>query len=269
MGVPAVTRSAPDVATARRIELGACLRAYRELVGPEERGMPDRGRRRTPGLRREEVASLAGVGLSWYTWLEQGRVAASAEVVDAVARVLGIDAEGRRHLRSLTAPPPAAVAPALSGLAPLLAGWRAGPAAVLDARLDVLELNPVWPAALRGRNLLESLVTGDPALGPLEGVEPLVRALAVQLRMAANQHPEDRRLADVRAALAAAAPGLAALWECRGVGAFVPPPVTWAESPARAYLLDPVGLPGTSILTVVPCGPADPDLDDAQNAVPR
>jgi hypothetical protein len=54
---------------ARRRELGACLRAYRQMIGPAEVGLPGGARRRTPGLRREEVASLAGVGLSWYTWL--------------------------------------------------------------------------------------------------------------------------------------------------------------------------------------------------------
>ena len=66
MGVPVVTGSAapPRATTAdRRRELGACLRSYRERVAPATLGLPDRGRRRTPGLRREEVAVLAGVGL--------------------------------------------------------------------------------------------------------------------------------------------------------------------------------------------------------------
>jgi transcriptional regulator with XRE-family HTH domain len=72
-----------------------------QLVRPADVGLPATGRRRTPGLRREEVAELAGVGLSWYTWLEQGRVRASGHVLDAVGRVLGLDPVGRRHLRAL------------------------------------------------------------------------------------------------------------------------------------------------------------------------
>ncbi|WP_243717380.1 helix-turn-helix transcriptional regulator, partial [Actinomadura sp. KC345] len=61
--------------------------------------MPGGGRRRTPGLRREEVAVLAGVGVSWYTWLEQGRdITVSGDVLDAIGRALRLDAAEREHL---------------------------------------------------------------------------------------------------------------------------------------------------------------------------
>jgi transcriptional regulator with XRE-family HTH domain len=66
-----VTLPAEDVA--RRQALAAFLRSRRERISPEQVGLPAGGRRRTPGLRREEVAQLAGVGVTWYTWLEQGR----------------------------------------------------------------------------------------------------------------------------------------------------------------------------------------------------
>src|SRR6202044_3611546 len=83
----------------RRAELAAFLRSRRERISPEQVGLPPGLRRRTPGLRREEVAQLAGVGVTWYTWLEQGRpINASAQVLDAVARVLHLDAAGRWHL---------------------------------------------------------------------------------------------------------------------------------------------------------------------------
>jgi len=82
-----------------REDLAAFLRARRERVSPEEVGLPSGGRRRTPGLRREEVAALAGVGLTWYTWLEQGRnIGVSAAFLDNLARVLKLDATERRHL---------------------------------------------------------------------------------------------------------------------------------------------------------------------------
>src|SRR5262249_30415587 len=71
----------------RRAELGDFLKARRAGLQPEDVGLPPGPRRRTPGLRREEVALLAGVGVSWYTWLEQGRpINASWQVLDAVAR---------------------------------------------------------------------------------------------------------------------------------------------------------------------------------------
>jgi len=71
----------------RREELGSFLKARRARLSPEDCGIPRGARRRTPGLRREEVALLAGVGVTWYTWLEQGReINVSTQVLDAVAR---------------------------------------------------------------------------------------------------------------------------------------------------------------------------------------
>ncbi len=74
------------LASARRTELAAFLRARRERILPEDVGLPPGTRRRTAGLRREELAQLAGVGVTWYTWLEQGRkINASVQVLDAIA----------------------------------------------------------------------------------------------------------------------------------------------------------------------------------------
>jgi transcriptional regulator with XRE-family HTH domain len=87
----------------RRDELRAFLRSRRARLSPADVGLPDNGgRRRTPGLRREEVAALAGVGVSWYTWLEQGRdINPSPEVLDALARALRLDPAERRTLFAL------------------------------------------------------------------------------------------------------------------------------------------------------------------------
>jgi transcriptional regulator with XRE-family HTH domain len=85
--------------TARRAELADFLRARRAALRPEDVGLPGGGRRRTPGLRREEVAQLAGMGTTWYTWLEQGRdVRASRSVLDALADALGLTPAERAHL---------------------------------------------------------------------------------------------------------------------------------------------------------------------------
>jgi transcriptional regulator with XRE-family HTH domain len=87
----------------RRDELRAFLRSRRARLSPADVGLPDAGgRRRTPGLRREELAVLAGVGVSWYTWLEQGRdINPSPEVLDALATALRLDSAERRTLFAL------------------------------------------------------------------------------------------------------------------------------------------------------------------------
>jgi transcriptional regulator with XRE-family HTH domain len=83
----------------RRSELADFLRRRRASITPDDVGLPNGGRRRTPGLRREEVAQLAGVGTTWYTWLEQGRdVRASLEVLEAIARALRLTPAERTHL---------------------------------------------------------------------------------------------------------------------------------------------------------------------------
>ena len=82
-----------------RDDFAEYLRQQRERTSPESVGLPASGRRRTPGLRREEIAQLAGVGLSWYTWLEQGHdITPSASVIDGLARVLDLDPPQRAHL---------------------------------------------------------------------------------------------------------------------------------------------------------------------------
>lgn len=82
-----------------RKELATFLRTRRERLSPADVGLPSGGRRRTPGLRREEVAALSGVGLTWYMWLEQGRnINASSAFLDNLAQTLKLDAAERRHL---------------------------------------------------------------------------------------------------------------------------------------------------------------------------
>src|ERR1700751_398903 len=90
----------------RRRELGAFLRSRRARPRPAEVGLADWGVRRVPGLRREEVAQLANVGLTWYTWLEQGRQARpSASVLTAIADALRLDTHEREHLFALARDP--------------------------------------------------------------------------------------------------------------------------------------------------------------------
>ena len=136
----------------RRRELGAFLRSRRARLRPAEVGLADWGVRRVPGLRREEVAQLANVGLTWYTWLEQGRQARpSASVLTAIADALRLDAHEREHLFALARDPEdqarggegqaGAAAPAGPGLDALVRGFEPAPAYAISARFDVLAHN--------------------------------------------------------------------------------------------------------------------------------
>ncbi|WP_447875959.1 helix-turn-helix transcriptional regulator [Serratia fonticola] len=101
----------PRTLNRTRQELADFLRMKREKLSPQAVGLPSGTRRRTPGLRREEVAALAGVGLTWYTWLEQGReINASVEFLEDLARVLKLDATERYHLFLLAHQRPPVVA---------------------------------------------------------------------------------------------------------------------------------------------------------------
>jgi len=149
---------------ARRRQSGAFLRSRRARLTPSDVGLPDGFRRRTPGLRREEVALLAGVGATWYTWLEQGRdVRPSAEVLSALADALRLDAAERRHLYILNDRPPPDPKPAgpervEQPLLRMLDSLTRQPAYVLGRRWDVL----AW-------NRAAELLFGD--YGKLEGDE--------------------------------------------------------------------------------------------------
>lgn len=162
-----------------RTALANFLRTRRQRITPEQVGLPPGGRRRTPGLRREEVAALAGVGLTWYTWLEQGRdIGVSATFLDNLCRVLRLDAAERRHLYLLAhARPPVEPGKTWCTVPPLVLrlmhDLAPHAAFILNLRWDVLASNPA-AEDLFGfsshspdqRNLLRMLFT-DPALRTL------------------------------------------------------------------------------------------------------
>jgi transcriptional regulator with XRE-family HTH domain len=147
----------------RRAELADFLRTKRASIQPEDVGLPDGGRRRTPGLRREEVALLAGVGTTWYTWLEQGRdVRASLEVLEAVSRALRLTPAERSHVillgRGEQAPPCKAPAEKVSPtLRSVVENLGPGPAYLLGRRWDYLAWNKSF----------ERVFSFEPGLEPL------------------------------------------------------------------------------------------------------
>ena len=151
------------LARERHTDLANFLRTRRARLSPVQAGLPMRARRRTPGLRREEVAELIGVSATWYTWLEQGRdIMVSVEVIENLARVLQLSPDERIHLFRLarrSAPAaspqwPEAVSPAFHDL---LRALEPHPAHIRDHRWDVL----AW-------NRAEALVADWAALPPAE-----------------------------------------------------------------------------------------------------
>ena len=138
----------------RRQRLREFLIIHRAAISPESAGLPRIGRRRTPGLRREEVATLAGVGVTWYTWLEQGRdIQASGDTLRRIAKVLRLTEDERRHLFDLAALPCHETTPSTQALdtevQSILDGFRDGPAFVLGPLADLEGYNLIADAIYR------------------------------------------------------------------------------------------------------------------------
>jgi transcriptional regulator with XRE-family HTH domain len=147
--------------------IGEYLRARRELVQPEDVGLQNLGRRRTPGLRREEVAMLAGVSADYYIRLEQGRDQhPSTQVLDAFARVLRLDEEATAHLHGLAQPPPrrrrrsSRPERAPDAVVQMITSWPTTPAYIFGRYLDVLSANPLASALAPWFTAGENLVRG-------------------------------------------------------------------------------------------------------------
>jgi len=135
----------PSTGATTRAALSDFLKSRRARISPATVGLQKRSRRRTPGLRREEVADLAGVGLTWYTWLEQGRdIRVSPEVLTGVARALQLEPTERAHLFRLAGhavPAEPATAFISSRLQRVVDCWDPFPAHVTGRRRDILAWN--------------------------------------------------------------------------------------------------------------------------------
>ncbi|GAP49624.1 helix-turn-helix transcriptional regulator [Streptomyces azureus] len=212
-------------------ELGRFLRARRTQTSPESVGFtPGAGVRRTPGLRREELASLAGVSIDYYVRMERGKeTRPSPGVVDALARALRLDDEEHHHLRELAAraanyapePPPPPSRTVRPHLKLLLETMRPNPAYIVSRSMDLLAWNPGglalyagladWPA--KQRNLARYLFLHPAARELFPDWEPLVRACVARLRAQAGTSPDAPDLAGLVGELVLKSPDFAKLWE--------------------------------------------------------
>jgi transcriptional regulator with XRE-family HTH domain len=215
----------------RRAELADFLRNRREALRPEDVGLPGGGRRRTPGLRREEVAQLAGVGTTWYTWLEQGRdVRASASVLESIAGALELTPAEHAHLMLL-------------GRGEEVAQGRAPKETVVPTIRRLVESLGPSPTCLTGRrfdflawNQAHAVVFGDPSEMP-DGrrnllwrifMEPATRKLhpdweegarriVARFRSEAARHIGDPDFDDLIAALQEGSPEFRKWWDLHEV----------------------------------------------------
>jgi transcriptional regulator with XRE-family HTH domain len=216
-------------------EFGQAVRRWRDRVSPDAAGLPAGGRRRASGLRREELALLAGISADYITRLEQGRATApSAQVVEALARALRLAPQEREHLYRLAGlvPPgpevvPAFITPSIRRLLDRLTGV---PVAVYDAAWTLLLANPPYaalmgdPSGWRGnerngvwRNFVLPETAGRVRQSSQARLE-FEAALVADLRAAAASYPADRRLRQLITELRAKSQRFAELWDSGAVG---------------------------------------------------
>ena len=234
-------------ALVRRKELAGFLRSRRERIAPEQVGLPPASRRRTPGLRREEVATLAGVGVTWYTWLEQGRdINASPQVLNAVARTLLLDQHERDHLFRLAdvpdgnGPGDCAALPPTAQL--LLDQLEPFPACIRNARYDLLAFNrafdqlmgPLASLPFEERNSLWRMFTSERCRAATLDWEEGTRRMVAEYRAAMAAHVAEPAWKCLVSRLTKASPEFAALWERHEVAG--------PENLTKRYLHPEVGL---------------------------
>lgn len=212
--------------TTQRRQLIDFLKGCRARLTPGQVGLPDTSRRRTPGLRREDVAALAGVSVTWYTWLEQGRdIQVSADVLERISATLRMSADEREYLFALVqhraAPPVAARTDNVSPTLIRMIESLAVPAIILTARWDVIAWNEIAGKVFRDygalpperRNLLRILLVDDEAYQrDPEAYESMVRRVLAKFRVDYSQAPNDPAFEDLIADLEASCPIFGRLW---------------------------------------------------------
>jgi transcriptional regulator with XRE-family HTH domain len=216
-------------------EFGATLRTWRDRLSPEEFGLPIAPHRRARGLRREELARLAGVSADYLIQLEQGRASTpSPQVLAALGSALRLTEAERAHLFRLAGrvePDETRLRDALPpGVRRLVEQLSASPAAVCDARWNPISWNAMWAAVMgdpltrpaRERNIVWRHFTGLPTRVVRTRAEEceFEEAVVADLRSSCGRYPEDQGLAQLIADLREASPRFHGLWETRRVGVY-------------------------------------------------
>ena len=203
--------------------LGEFLRAGARSCTPDDVGLPDLGRRRVAGLRREELALLAGVSVDYYVRLEQGRdTHPSEQVLDALARALRLDHDAIAHLHDLARPAPRLRRPrerperVRPGVLRLLESWSAIPAFVLGRRMDVLAFNALAGMLHDGSGTSATWCASSSSTPPRATRSPTSTRVAQEtvatLRAAAGADLDDPRLAELVGELSLKSDEFRRLW---------------------------------------------------------
>lgn len=223
------------VAVERRTDLAEFLRARRAAVAPTAVGLPDGTRRRTPGLRREELAMLAGVSVTWYTWLEQGRpINVSRDVLDALARTLHLSDAEHEHLLALAGP--ASSSPTISpedggvpdALVRLLDSMEPQPSYVLGPSWDFVAWNraqsllfPVLDTLPPDeQNLMWVVFVRPEARALIDGWPTEARRILAEFRAHTAPRRDDPAVVDLVERLREASPEFADWWTDHDVARF-------------------------------------------------
>jgi transcriptional regulator with XRE-family HTH domain len=217
----------------QRDELGGFLRSRREATDPVSVGLEPGPRRRTPGLRREELALLAGLSVTWYTWLEQGRdIAVSRQVVNSLARALRLPATDRAHLFTLAGLALPAQSSDSHAVDPLLARlvheFLPKPAYVMNQWWDLLAYNEMYADFLGGldhrppaeRNIMWITFTETRGTGIFVDWAAEAGSLVGQFRSHMARFPDDPRGKELLHVLLDADPKFAELWDQHLVSGF-------------------------------------------------
>jgi transcriptional regulator with XRE-family HTH domain len=220
-----LARAAPGTVKAMNADnrIGQFLRARRERVRPEDVGLPDFGRRRVPGLRREELATLAGVSADYYVRLEQGRERhPSEQVIDALARALQLDDDATAHLHDLARPAPRRrrAAKRTERIRPellrLMEAWPHTPAMVTGRHLDVLAANSLASAMhggfVAGNNLVRILFLDPAARERYPDWDEVARDTVAALRASVGPDLDDPHLTDLVGELSLKSERFRSLW---------------------------------------------------------
>jgi transcriptional regulator with XRE-family HTH domain len=259
-------------------ELGKTLHAWRDRVTPAEAGLPAGGRRRAPGLRREELAQLAGLSVDYVLRLEQGRSSSpSVQVLTALARALRLSDAERDYLFVLAgqAPPkPGSISTYIPpGVQRLIGQLEGAPICVCAASWTMISWNPLWsaligdPSVFRGRerNIIwrHFMLAGTAGFNRVaqtpEQTAGFTRAMVTDLRAATARYPNDADLRDLIQELRTGSPRFARLWDDHVVG-FHESNTKTVNHPELGPMLfdcDVLTAPGSDLRLVVYTAPPD------------
>jgi transcriptional regulator with XRE-family HTH domain len=218
-------------------ELGTCLRAWRERLNPVEASLPFTASRRTPGMRREEVAAEAGISVNYLTRLEQGRASApSPSVISALARALRLKASETAHLQTLAGHADSTARIAARHITPsvrrILDRFEDVPVIVIDPAWTIVEANAMAQAML-GNQLVGENSARRQFLGPdwvdrdPAEADRYEREIAGDLHLQLARHPDDPALKALISELRAASDRFATLW--------ADPPATGSSSSRKTF----------------------------------